>query len=117
MLDGTITGTEYTHEKNEIDALLQPLYSQQEELQKADTDELDIKQQIDKCRQVLVHNQKLEAFDRYVFDALVDYAVVGERLADGGVDSHKIKFVFKAGLNPTPPDSQKTYSFYPHCTR
>jgi hypothetical protein len=62
--------------------------------------------------QVLANIQKLEVFDRYVFDALVDYVIIGERLADGGTDPHKITFVFKVGLNPTPPDPQKTHFFY-----
>ncbi|NLY42388.1 MAG: hypothetical protein GX066_00090, partial [Clostridiaceae bacterium] len=42
--------------------------------------------------------------------------IIGERREDGTADPHKITFVFKAGLNPSPPDHQKTYSLYPDYT-
>ena len=113
LLDGVITQTDYLAKKVEIEDDLQPLYEKQKELQEADTDEKRVKEQIEKCKEVLSVSPVLSEFDRDVFETVIDHVIIGERREDGTADPHKITFVFKAGLNPSPPDHQKTYSLYP----
>ena len=115
LLDGTISQEDYKTKKAEIDKDLQPLYEEQKVLQQADTDEQRLKQQLKECKEALEANPMLQEFDRRVFEAVVDYVVIGERLEDGTVDPRKITFIFKAGIQPpptNPTDGSKTCSFY-----
>lgn len=119
LLDGTITKADYTSKKAELDKDLQPLYEEQRVLQQADTDEQRLKQQLKECKEALEANPMLQEFDRRVFEAVVDYVVIGERLEDGTVDPRKITFIFKAGIQPppSPPISgNKTCSYTPDNT-
>ena len=59
----------------------------------------DIKSRIESFRKKLVAADPIGSFDRFVFESVIDYVIVGGTDENGNQDPYVLTYVFKTGFN------------------
>lgn len=116
LLDGTVDKVTYTHKKVELDDTLKELKEQRQELQASTVGDKQVQKRLEGFKRALEANEMLTTFDKSVFEAVIDYVIIGSKNDDGSVEPHKITFVYKTGLQST-IDGEKACSYTSSDTR
>lgn len=98
MVDGTLDNETFKKKKANYLNKIEKIEKEIEQLSLIIEDEDDIESGISKMRKVLKEDE-LKEFDKEVFDAIVDYVVVGGYDENGQIDQYMIKFICKSKFN------------------
>lgn len=101
MLDGTIEKDLFEIKKEKYEKKLENATKEIEQYQLLCEDDEKIENGINKIKNALNTNEILEGFDRDVFDALVDYVIIGGYDDSGKKDENMIRFICKTKFNET----------------
>ncbi|WP_207638337.1 hypothetical protein [Desulfoscipio gibsoniae] len=96
-LEETIDKAAYEKKYGEFELILGDLLSEKERLQQSSQEEIDLAKRIEHFRKVLEKNEVLTAFDRCVFESIVEKVIIGEVDEDGNNNPYKLTFVYKTG--------------------
>jgi hypothetical protein len=110
LLDGTVTKSDYTDKKTELDTELIELEEQRQVLQASAIDANQVKLRLEGFKRALEANEILTTFDKHVFEAVVDRVIIGSKDEDENIDPQSITFVYKTGLEDK-IDGKKTCSY------
>ncbi|MEL7658466.1 MAG: hypothetical protein AAGU75_21450, partial [Bacillota bacterium] len=97
-LDGIIDKATYEKKYEELEINLSSLSSEREQLKQSTQEEINFEKRIAHIRKVLEHNKVLTAFDRCVFESIVEKVIIGELDESGNVNPYKLTFVYKTGF-------------------
>lgn len=100
MIEGTIDKETYKKKKDNLDEKISKVGNQIEQYQLLSEDDDKIENGIAKIKEALNSKKILDGFDRDVFDALVDYIIIGGYI-DGKKDESMIRYVCKTKFNDT----------------
>ena len=67
-------------------------------MEQSSKEEIDLEKRIEHFRKVLEKNEVLTAFDRCVFESIVEKVIIGETGEDGNPNPYKLTFVYKTGF-------------------
>jgi len=101
MIDGIIDKDNYNKKRESFDNKKEKLNKQIEQYRLLSEDDDKIEAGIKKIKNTLENNKILDGFDRDVFDALVDYIIIGGYDA-GKIDECMVRFICKTNFNETP---------------
>ncbi len=101
MLEGTIDKETYNQKKEKLDSKLEKINKEIEQYNLLSEDDDKIEDGINKIKSTLNSNKILEGFDRDVFDALVDYIIIGGYDETGKKEENMIRFICKTKFNET----------------
>ena len=96
MLDGIISKQEYEQKKEGYEKRIKKIEHSIEQLSVIIEDETNVKNGIEKYRNIFEKNEIINEFDKDVFDALVDYVVVGGYDEHGQKDNYMLRFICKS---------------------
>lgn len=108
MLDGTLDKETYSVKKEKLDKKLQKINKEIEQYELLSEDNDKIEDGINKIKVTLNSKQILDGFDRDVFDALVDYIIIGGFDETGKKEENMIRFICKSKFNETLRDDLKS---------
>lgn len=97
-LEGTIDEESFSRKLFEIDSNLDALNSTLNDLSATKDQQDDLRSRIQSFRSTLENQAILEKFDRFVFESIVEKAIIGGYGEDGQSDPGLITFVFKTGF-------------------
>ena len=95
MIEGTLSKNEYQSKKESFENKIEGIEKNIEQLQLIVEDEKNIEKGLEKFKNVFEQNDMLNEFDKDVFDALVDYVVVGGFDKNGQRDNYMLRFICK----------------------
>lgn len=101
MIDGTIDKESYNKKKVTFDNKKEKIDKEIEQYRLLTEDEDKVESGIKKIKEVIDSNKLLDGFDRDVFDALVDYIIIGG-YENGKKDDCMIRFICKTQFDDTP---------------
>lgn len=101
MLDGTIDKDLFETKKEKYERKLENTTKEIEQYELLCEDDEKIEAGINKIKNALNSKEILEGFDRDVFDALVDYIIIGGYDDSGKKDENMIRFICKTKFNET----------------
>ena len=101
MIDGTIDKESYNKKKITFDNKKEKIDKEIEQYRLLTEDEDKVESGIKKIKEVIDSNKLLDGFDRDVFDALVDYIIIGG-YENGKEDDCMIRFICKTQFDDTP---------------
>lgn len=101
MLDGTIDKDIYNIKKEKLDNKLEKVNKEIEQYQLLSEDDDKIEAGIKTIKNTLESKKILEGFDRDVFDALVDYIIIGGYDETGKKEENMIRFICKTKFEET----------------
>ena len=101
MLDGTIDKDLFETKKEKYERKLENTTKEIEQYVLLCEDDEKIEAGINKIKNALNSKEILEGFDRDVFDALVDYIIIGGYDDSGKKDENMIRFICKTKFNET----------------
>ena len=96
-LDGKVDEETYQMKVAAVTTRLDELKARKLELMQSQDVQQDINQRLAEFQKILSNHEPLRAFDRRVFECIVEKVVVGEVKEDGEVDPYKLKFIYKTG--------------------
>ena len=96
-LDGKVDEETYQMKVVAVNTRLDELKAQKLELMQSQEAQQDINERLAEFQRILSNHEPLRAFDRRVFECIVEKVVVGEVTESGEVDPYKLKFVYKTG--------------------
>lgn len=97
-LEETIDKAAYEKKYEEFELILGDLSIEKEQLEQSSKEEIDLEKRIEHFRKVLEKNEVLTAFNRYVFESIVEKIIIGEIDEDGNPNPYKLTFVYKTGF-------------------
>lgn len=100
MIDGTIDKESYNKKKLILESKEEKIDKQIEQYKLLSEDDDKIEQGIKKIKSTLENNKILDGFDRDVFDALVDYIIIGG-YEDGKPNDCMVRFICKTNFSDT----------------
>ncbi|MFR9712057.1 recombinase family protein [Paenibacillus sp. MB22_1] len=98
-LDEKIDRATYEQKYAELDTSLTKLLEEKEQLEQSAQDEINLGKRLEHFRKVLQTNEVLTAFDRNVFESIVDKVIIGENPDQGSPEPYKLTFVYKTGFH------------------
>lgn len=101
MIDGTIDKESYNKKKITFDNKKEKIDKEIEQYRLLTEDEDKVESGIKKIKEVIDSNKLLDGFDRDVFDALVDYIIIGG-YENEKKDDCMIRFICKTQFDDTP---------------
>lgn len=96
MIDGTITKDEYNKKNEQFKEKIEQLDMKISKIQSEIKNDNNIEKGITKFKETLKNNDIMEEFDSDVFDAIVDYVIIGGYTEDGQKDQYMIRFICKS---------------------
>ena len=99
MLDGTIDKTTYAEKKEDCLAKIKEIDTQITKIKDTIEDDDSVERGLRKFKKVFDDNTIMEEFDIDVFDALVDYIIVGGYNESGRADPYMLRFIVKTRSN------------------
>lgn len=96
-LEETIDKETYEAKLAELLQTLEKKESERERLKEMMKKEGNIKKRLTEFKKILERNETLDAFDRYVFESVVEKVIVGGVNEEGIKDPYLITFVYKTG--------------------
>ena len=109
LIDGTITKDTYDEKLLEFERTLNTLRNQRDDLLCNVNQQKNIKSRMEQLRKTLTTKDPLDAFDRVVFESIVEKVIVGGYDEDGNVLPYKITFVLKSNQNMAASYDLKKY--------
>lgn len=109
LIDGTITKDTYDEKLLEFERKLNTLRNQRDDLLCNVNQQKNIKSRMEQLRKTLTTKDPLDAFDRVVFESIVEKVIVGGYDEDGNVLPYKITFVLKSNQNMAASYDLKKY--------
>jgi len=97
-LEETIDKAAYEKKYEEFESILGDLSIEKEQLEQSSKEEIDLEKRIEHFRKVLEKNEVLTAFDRCVFESIVEKVIIGEIDEDENPNPYKLTFVYKTGF-------------------
>ena len=97
-LEEIIDKETYEQKYFDLSSQIDQLQRQREDLQQSAETESTMKRRISEFRKTLEQNEVLDAFDRYVFESIVEKVIVGGYDEDGNKDPSMLTFIYKTGL-------------------
>ena len=98
VIDGKIDNKSYNLKKENLEEKVYKLKEKQEQYKLLMEDEESIENGLNKFRTVFDNNELIVKFDKEVFDALVEYVVIGGKDENGIDDPYMIRFICKTDL-------------------
>ncbi|MEK3986398.1 recombinase family protein [Paenibacillus sp. FSL K6-3166] len=98
-LDDKIDRAVYERKYAELDSSLAELIEEKEQLEKSAREEIDLGKRLEHFRKVLRTNEILPAFDRNVFESIVDKVIIGADFDPEQPNPYKLTFVYKTGFH------------------
>lgn len=98
-LEEKIDRAAYERKYEELDSLLTGLHEEKEHLEQSAQEEVDLGKRLEHFRKVLQTNEVLSAFDRNVFESIVDKVIIGENSDLDNPEPYKLTFVYKTGFH------------------
>lgn len=98
-LDEKIDRATYEQKYVELDTSLTKLLEEKEQLEQSAQDEIDLGKRLEHFRKVLQTNEVLTAFDRNVFESIVDKVIIGENSNQESPEPYRLTFVYKTGFH------------------
>lgn len=108
MLDGTLDKNMYNIKKEKIERKLEKINKELEQYKLLSEDDDKIEDGIEKIKNTISSKKILNGFDRDVFDALVDYIIIGGYDETGKKEENMIRFICKSKFNETSRDDLKS---------
>lgn len=108
MLDGTIDKDIYAAKKEKLDRKLEKINKEINQYELLSEDDDKIEEGINKIKATISSNKILDGFDQEVFDALVDYIIIGGYDENGKIEENMIRFICKSKFNETNRDDLKS---------
>jgi len=102
LVDGTLTNELYNKKKEQYEDKIDKIDKQIEQLELLVEDEESIERGMQKFKTIFEENDILNDFDKDVFDALVDYVIVGGYDESGQKDQYMLRFICKSQFELTP---------------
>lgn len=99
MLDGTIDKATYAEKKEDCLAKIKEIDTQITKIKDTIEDDDSVERGLKKFKKVFDDNTIMEEFDIDVFDALVDYIIVGGYNESGRADPYMLRFIVKTRSN------------------
>lgn len=96
MVNGIINNEQYQEKKEEYEEKIEKVDKKIEQLQLLIEDDESIERGLEKFKNIFETNSIMKGFDADVFDALVDYVIVGGYNEDGQKDQYMLRFVCKS---------------------
>lgn len=109
LLDDKITKEAYDERYEEFTSKINRAKKEKEIYGSTIDAKRDVSKRMKEIRQRLSETTILEAFDRVVFESIVEKIVVGETKEDGSVDPYKLTFVLKGIDNRVILDAKNRY--------
>ncbi|GGH67801.1 serine recombinase [Paenibacillus silvae] len=100
-LDEKIDRATYESRYGELEAQLNKLLAEQTQLEKGSRQEIDLEKRLEHLRKVLQKHEVLSAFDRNVFESIVEKVIIGDFADPTQPEPHKLKFIYKTGFTNT----------------
>ncbi len=97
-LDEKIDRATYEGRYGELEVQLNKLLAEQIQLEKGSRQEIDLEKRLEHLRKVLQKHEVLSAFDRNVFESIVEKVIVGDFADPTQPEPHKLKFIYKTGF-------------------
>lgn len=101
MIEGTIPKEEYTEKVKIINKKIEKLEKQIIQFELLVEDDRSIENGIEKFEELINNNDTMEVFDEEIFDALIDYVVIGGYDENSNKDNALIRFVLKRQFDLT----------------
>lgn len=95
MIDNTITKEEYKEKSEKYITKIESLEKRISQLELLVEDDESIENGLKKFKDLFEKNDMIEEFDKEIFDALVDYVIIGGYDEKGNKDHFLIKFILK----------------------
>ena len=104
MVDGTIDSEMFKNKKATLLNKIEKMDKEIEQLQLVKEDDDEIERGIIKLKEMLNSDKifNIEKFDEQIFDALIDYVIIGGYNEKDEKDSYLIRFICKKSFNFTP---------------
>lgn len=104
MVDGTIDSEMFKSKKATLLNKIEKMDKEIEQLQLVKEDDDEIERGIIKLKEMLNSDKifNIEKFDEQIFDALIDYVIIGGYNEKDEKDSYLIRFICKKSFNFTP---------------
>lgn len=96
MIDGTISKSDYDERIEKYQKSIENIDNKIETLQSEIKNDERIEIGIQKVREVIENEKIMEEFDADIFDALVDYVIIGGFDESGQIDPYMIRFICKS---------------------
>jgi len=97
-LEEKIDKATYEKKYEEFELILGDMSGEKEQLEQSSKEEIDLEKRIEHFRKVLEKNEVLTAFDRCVFESIVEKVIIGEIGEDENPNPYKLTFVYKTGF-------------------
>ena len=101
LLNGIIDKESYQKQKEQYDIKIENIQKEIESLNLVIEDKENIETGISKFKELLDTNIKLEEFDKDIFNALIDYIIVGGYDEKGNPDPYLLRFICKNNFDIT----------------
>jgi len=96
MVEGTINQETYYERSNKYKEKIEKISNKIDRLKSEEKNDNSIEDGIKKLKQIIEKDTLMEEFDADVFDALVDYVIIGGYNESGQIDPYMIRFVCKS---------------------
>ncbi len=100
-LDEKIDRATYERRYGEMEVQLNKLLAEQTQLERGSRQEIDLEKRLEHLRKVLQKHEVLSAFDRNVFESIVEKVIVGDLADPTQPEPHKLRFIYKTGFTNT----------------
>jgi hypothetical protein len=97
-LDEKIDRATYELKYEELETSLTELLEQKEQLEQSAQEEINLGKRLEHFHKVLQTNEILSAFDRNVFESIVDKVIIGDHSDPENTNPYKLTFVYKTGF-------------------
>lgn len=98
-LDGSISKDDYDNKYQEVIIKIQSKNDELEKLKEIEDTQNEFHRKLNECRRKLESNNKLESFDRFIFESIIERVTIGGFDSSGNIDPYMITFVLKTGNN------------------
>lgn len=96
MIEGTITQDIYNERLNQYNDKKEKIEMKIDQIKAEVKNDNGIEKGISKFKEILKNEEIMEEFDSDVFDAIVDYVIIGGYTEDGQKDQYMIRFICKS---------------------
>ena len=108
-MDGTIDRDVYQTKDKDYKEELKELQKEYNHIKSQAMDKETVKERIENFRKILSDKQVMTAFDRDIFENMIDTIIAGGIDENGEKDPYKITFIFNTGYKQEIGNSKKQY--------
>jgi len=104
-VSGGVDNTTFNNQKKKYNDEIEKLEIKIEQLELVIEDDDKVEKGIAKLKSLIENKESIDDFDSDLFDALIDYIIVGGYDENGEKDSYMIRFICKQGFNFIPKEN------------